>query len=144
MSETTPLTARQFSQRLAELCLRSNLSAIPKKELDQHILLKSAVLLLGDAAGFTEKEVTDRLDQWTRQVCVIQNFDRVSLRRWLIDTGYLLRSRDGASYQIARPAPRPEFFEAEIDHLDVLGVLAEARAEIARRKQEFMQKAKER
>jgi hypothetical protein len=143
MPESSPLTADQFSKRLVELCLRSNLAGIPKKDLDQQILLKSAVLLIDSSGVFTEKEISARLEIWVRDVCQIQNFDRVSLRRWLVDSGYLTRSSDGAAYQIAQPGPRPELFAPEIDHLDVIQVLSSARVEIARRKQEFMQKSKE-
>lgn len=140
MDETTPLTAEQFSRRLVELCLRSNLPGIPKKELDQHILLKSAALLLGSGGPFTEKEVSARLEVWVREVCQIQSFDRVSLRRWMVDSGYLTRSRDGASYQAA--AQNPGLFAPEVDGLDILALIAAARAEIVRRKQEYLQKSK--
>jgi hypothetical protein len=143
MNTPQPLSSEQFSKRLAELCLRSNLAAIPKKELDQHILLKSAVLLIGSTAVFTEKEISARLEIWTSEVCKIQNFDRVSLRRWLVDAGYLSRSKDGAAYQIAQPAPLPQLFAPQVDQLDVLQILSAARDEIARRKQEFIQKSKE-
>ncbi len=140
MPETSPLTADQFCKRLAELCLRSNLAGIPKKEIDQHILLKSAVLLIGSSAVFNEKEISAQLETWTSEVCPIQNFDRVSLRRWLVDSGYVIRSKDGATYQVAQPGPHAELFAAEVDQLDVIEVISSAQAEIARRKQEFIQK----
>lgn len=142
MSESSPLSAEQFSRRLVELCLRSNLSAIPKKELDQKILLKSAVLLLDPARAYSEKDLTQRLDLWVSEVCQIQHFDRVSLRRWLVDEGFVTRSADGSVYQVAARAAGE--FDPAIERLDVLQVLEDARAEIARRKQEFINKAKER
>ncbi len=142
MSEKQWLSVEQFTRRLAELCLRSNLSAFPKKEQDQHILLKSAVLIIGDPGVLSEKAVTEKLDIWTTDVCQIQGFDRVTLRRYLVDAGYLKRSRDGATYQVAQPDPGANFFAPEVAHLDVLQALADARAEIARRKQEFIEKAK--
>jgi hypothetical protein len=143
MPDVIPIQPEQFTRRLAELCLRSNLSAIPKKELDQHILLKSAVLLIGTAGVLSEKEITEKTHIWVTDICPIQGYDRVSMRRWLVDTGYVLRSRDGAAYQIAQPGPRPELFAAEVDQLDIPQVIAEARAEIARRKQEYLQKSKD-
>lgn len=142
MSEKQLLNVEQFTRRLAELCLRSNLSAFPKKELDQHILLKSALLIIGAPGVLSEKAVTEKLDIWTTDVCQIQGFDRVTLRRYLVDAGYLTRSRDGATYQVAQPDPGVNYFAPEVDHLDVLQALADARAEIARRKQEFIDKAK--
>ena len=142
MSETERLNVEQFTRRLAELCLRSNLSAFPKKELDQHILLKSAVLIIGDPGVLSEKAVTEKLDIWTTDVCQIQGFDRVTLRRYLVDAGYLTRSRDGATYQVAQPDPGANFFAPEVGQLDILQALASAREEIARRKQEFIERSK--
>ena len=46
MNTTQSLSAEQFSKRLVNLCLRSGLGGMPKDETDQHILLKSAVLLV--------------------------------------------------------------------------------------------------
>lgn len=142
MSEKQLLNVEQFTRRLAELCLRSNLFAFPKKELDQHILLKSAVLIIGDPGVLSEKAVTEKLDIWTTDVCQIQGFDRVTMRRYLVDAGYLTRSRDGATYQVAQPDPGTKIFAPEVDQLDILQALADARTEIARRKQEFIDKAK--
>jgi hypothetical protein len=143
MNDPQLISPEQFSKRLVELCLRSNLAGIPKKDLDQHILLKSAVLLLDSAQSLSEKEISARLEVWVHEVCPIQNFDRVSLRRWLIDTGYVTRTRDGAVYQVAQPGPGAHLFAAEIDRLDIPQVIAAAREEIVRRKQEFMRKSKE-
>jgi hypothetical protein len=140
MPEIPPLTVQQYCHRLAELCLRSNLDSIPKKELDRHILLKSAALLLDPSHAYSEKEVTEKLELWVREVCKIQHFDRVSLRRWMVDSAYLIRSRDGAVYQAANP--RPELFDPSIDHLDIVEIVASARGEFTRRKQEYMNKAK--
>jgi hypothetical protein len=86
--------------------------------------------------------LTDRLSVWTNEVCVIAGFDRVSLRRWLVDSGYLLRSKDGAVYHLAKPDPGKEFFAPEVDQLDILQVLNTAREEQSRRKQEFLDKEK--
>jgi hypothetical protein len=44
--------------------------------------------------------------------------------------------------QFARP--HQDLFNAEIDRLDILQVIAAARAEFTRRKQEYLQKSKDR
>jgi len=142
MSETEQLNVEQFTRRLVELCLRSNLSTFPKKELDQHILLRSALLIIGDTNVLSEKAVTEKLNIWTTDVCQIQGFDRVTLRRYLVDAGYLTRSRDGATYQVAQPDPGAQFFAPEVEQVDILKTLAAAREEIARRKQEFIERSK--
>lgn len=141
MDDINLLSVEQFTQRLVELCLRSNLSAIPKKTIDQQILLKSAAMVIGNSGIMTEKELTEKLSVWTNEVCVIAGFDRVSLRRWLVDSGYLIRSKDGAEYLLAQPDPGCRYFSPEINHLDIKLVLQDAREEQARRKQEFINKS---
>ncbi len=142
ISPVTPITREFFIKRLVDLCLRSGLPGFPKDDRDQHILLKSAVLILGGPGVFTEKEINEKLETWVSQVSQIKNMDRVFLRRRLVDTGYLTRNKDGSNYQIAQPGPRPGFFEESIDRLDILEVIETARQEMARRKREFLEKSK--
>ena len=141
MNTQPKFTTEQFSKRLANLCLRSGLAGMPKDEMDQHILLKSAALIVPTAGSLTEKEINEALQVWLTQVCVIKNFDRVTLRRWLVDAGYLTRSSNGTSYQVAQPAPRPELFDPSVDQIDILESIRAAREEIERRKQAFLAKA---
>lgn len=140
MKPTQTITSEQFCQRLANLCLRSGLAGMPKDETDQHILLKSATLLFKSSGPFSEKEINETLQVWLTQVCAIQFFDRVTLRRWLVDTGYLTRSSDGATYQVI--GSQPGRFEPGVDQIDLLKTLQDAREEMERRKQAFLEKAK--
>lgn len=135
-----PITKDYFIKRLAELCLKSALTNFPKDDLDHHILLKSVVLMMGSSAGFSEKEVNEKLETWVKDVGHIKFMDHVTLRRRLIDMGYVTRKTDGSNYQVTQPGPRPEFFEKEIDRLDILAVITAAREEIARRKREYLEK----
>ena len=132
-----------FVKRVAELCLRSGMTGLPKDDLDRHILYKSAVLAFDPHAVLTEKEVTARLETWVHDVSQIKNIDGVTLRRYLIDTGYLTRSKDGSQYRVARPGPQPPFYEESIDSVDVPEALASARAEAERRKQAYLRKSQE-
>ncbi len=141
MDPNQPMNGEMFTRRLISLCLRSGLTAFPKDGLDQHILLKSAALVVGSHESYTEKEINERLQLWLLQVCPIKNFDHITLRRWLVDLGYLKRSPDGSSYQVARPGPRPELFSSEVEQIDVAGVIAAGKEEIERRKREYMQRA---
>ena len=142
MDNKQPISKDFFRKRLADLCLKSGLPGFPKNELDQHILLKSAVLLMEPSGNLTEREVNEKLDIWVKDISRIKNVDRVTLRRGLVDSGYLTRSKDGSNYQIVRPGPRPELFEAEIDQIDPVEVISAARDEIERRKRAFQAKSK--
>jgi hypothetical protein len=142
MSNNQPISKVYFAKRLVDLCLRSGLSDFPKDDRDQHILLKSATLFLGKPRVFSEKEINAILGSWIDQVGKIKYVDQAFLRRRLVDTGYLTRNKDGSSYQIAQPGPRPGFFEASIDQVDVLEVIETARQDMERRKREYLQKSK--
>ena len=49
------VTKEHFVKRLSDLCLRSALPGLPKDDVNQQILLKSAVLMLVLSAVLTEK-----------------------------------------------------------------------------------------
>lgn len=142
MKTEGPITAEYFTKRLLDLCLRSGLSGFPKDETDQHILLKSAVLSLGGPGPFRGGEVDDRLKLWLSEIARLKSLDHVSVRRRLIDTGYLTRTADGSSYQIAEARPGAPQFDPAVDQVDQLQALADGREEIERRKQAFLEKKK--
>lgn len=142
MDNLQKMSGEQFSKRLVNLCLRSGLAGMPKDEADQQILLKSAVLLLPPSGILGEQEVNQKLQGWLTQVCVIKNFDRVTLRRCLVDAGYLTRSSDGTSYQVVQSGPHPDLFDPSVDQIDILGTIQTARDEQQRRKQAFLEKSR--
>jgi hypothetical protein len=142
MNKNQPMTKEHFIKRLGDLCLKSGLSGFPKDETDQHILLKSVILMIGHSGSFNEKEINDRLDIWVREISQIKNLDRVTLRRRLVDTGYLTRKKDGSSYQVSQPGPRPGLFEEAINQLNIPEVIATLREDIARRRKEYLEKSR--
>ena len=143
MNTQVVVTKEQFIKRLTALCLRGGPAGFPKNEIDEHILLKSAVLVIPPADSFSEAAINEALAFWIANVNPDGLIDHGSLRRRLIDTGYLTRERDGSSYRIAQPGPRPDLFTDDIEQLDVVAVIRNGRAEIERRKQEYLDKARE-
>lgn len=142
MNTNQKITSEQFTKRLVNLCLRSGLAGMPKDETDQNILLKSAALIINPSTPLTEAEVSEQLQVWLNQVCLIKNFDRVTLRRWMIDTGYLTRSSNGTSYRVAQPGPHPDLFDPSVDQVNIIETIQSARDEMERRKQAFLAKSK--
>ena len=141
MSETIHITAEQFTKRLVHLCLRGLLN-IPIDLTDQHILLKSAALSIGTAGPLTEKELNDPLQAWLDMVNAAAEIDRVSLRRWMVDMGYLSRDAVGSRYEVRPCGVNLAEFDPAIDQLSTAEVLQSAREEVERRKQAYLQKAK--
>lgn len=141
MVKNLTVSREYFMKRITDLCLKSGLAGFPKDETSLHILLKSAVLMMGQPDQLTEKEVNVKLEVWVKEVGQSNNVDRVSLRRELVDRGYLSRSVDGSVYQIVHPGPHPELFDESIDQLDISKEIAIAREDLARRKREYLAKS---
>jgi hypothetical protein len=142
MNTIKPITQEYFIKRLSDLCIKSGLAGFPKDDISLHILLKSATITLGNSDSFTEKEVNVKLESWVKDISQMKGMDHVSLRRMLVDTGYLTRNGDGSSYQVSQPGPRPDLFDPSIDQLDIRKEVEAAREAIARRKQEYLQRSK--
>lgn len=136
------ITRDEFTKRIIKLLLRSGLTDLPRRARDQHVLLKSAMLHWGQTETLSETEVNEKLIDWVKNIARLQAFDHVTLRRALVDAGYLTRSSDGATYQICPAGPSAWQFEAAIDHVDVLDVLETAREEMAQRKRAYLDKAR--
>ena len=140
MTDKNIISKDQFLKRMGDLCLRSGLSGFPKDDADQHILLKSAVLLIGQPGVLTEQEINEKLRLWC-QITRIKGIDHGTLRRRLVDTGYLARNKDGSAYQVCLAGAGKYAFEATIDQIDFAGAIAAAREEIERRKRLFIEKS---
>lgn len=142
MDNSKIITTEQFIKRTSELCLKSGMSGLPKDESDQHILLKSMMLAFDAQEKYSEQEVNEKLAYWCSHISQIKDLDHVTLRRRLVDTGYLIRSSDGSSYQAALSGPFQPIFEEGILQVDLEAVLQAKKEEIERRKQEFMARNK--
>ena len=116
---TDPVTRQEFCSRLIDLCLNSGMTGLPRRSRDRHILLKSVVLTLSTAKEYTERDVNERLQIWLADIGRSIHLDHVSLRRWLVDEGYLERDSRGSTYRVAVPGQGTEFFEPDINDVDV-------------------------
>ena len=140
MSNLQLISKEHFLKRIGDLCLRSGLSGFPKDDVDQHILLKSAVLMIEQPGTLTEKEINEKLRLWC-QIAQIKGIDHGTLRRRLVDTGYLARSKDGSTYQVYPAGAGKYEFDAAIDQIILAEAIAAAREEIERRKRLYMEKS---
>ena len=134
------ISRSEFEARLAELCLKSGLAGFPSKNRDQHILLKSVVLTLNETSEYSESEIDDRLIFWLSDIAQSIDFDHVSLRRGLVDEGYLQRDKSGTVYRVSDSGPRQGVFDADIDGVDVYEFIGASMKLIQRRKEEYSQR----
>ena len=69
-------------ERLAELCIKSGLTGLPRNQENRLVLLKSGALTLGPGARYTESEVDELLQSWLTHIGKSIQLDHVNLRRW--------------------------------------------------------------
>lgn len=119
------------------------MSGLPKDETDQHILLKSMAMTIGSSVQISEQEINEKLAYWINNISQIKDLDHVTLRRRLVDTGYLVRSKDGSSYQTVDGSPYQPTFEAGISDVNIPEIIRTKKEENERRKQEFMARSKQ-
>ena len=64
------------------------------------------------------------------------DIDHVTLRRYLVDAGYVERSSDGAAYRLLMNGRGEVAFDVEIERIDPAMVVCEARQQAAARKRD--------
>ena len=135
------INVEEFTQRLEALCARGSGREWPRKLPDQHVLLKSVILLLDPQRDYDEQELNARLETWCEDVGHNIVTDHVALRRYLVDAGYVQRDAAGRNYRL-NPAKVAEQFDAAIDSLDPVAIVAEAQRRAEERKRAFMEKSR--
>ena len=130
----------QFKNRFVSLIMGGQ--GFPKKHVDRHILFISAALGLEPQRQYTESELNDELRKWTARFGSPVNLDHVTLRRFLVDEGYIRRDTAGGSYELAT-TDWPYTFDQSIKTLDLEGLIDEARTARELKKQQHMRKAED-
>ena len=125
----TAITSREFERRITALCLGGVGPALPRRRRDCHILLKSVALLLGHGRAYTEPALNTVIESWLAAVGPSVRLDHVSLRRHLVDEGYVVRDLAGRKYSVCPSREWRSLFEPEVDDVDVLGAIRAAQAE---------------
>ena len=131
------ISVDEFKQRLEILCLRKSEGGYPTKHRDQQILLKSVAMALDKNKDYAEAEINARLESWLATVGRKLHTDHVTLRRCLVDEGYLTRDPAGKSYRLQANI-RADQFEPEIDSIDCADVIDEAIARREQKKQQYL------
>jgi hypothetical protein len=120
---TSPIDASTFSRRLVALCLKSGVIPFPAKPADRAILEKSMLPFFDPHARYSQKGVDAILKQWIQEVGQKIRVDHVTLRRALVDDGFLVRRPDGAAYRLSPKGSH--HFTPEVDQVDVRTLIAQ-------------------
>lgn len=100
MSEQIP--AAELAARFVTLCTRGGTGRDwPRKQRDRWILLRALQARLVSEASLGEREVTARIQDWLLGPGRDFAIDAVSLRRALVDEGFLDRDDYGRAYRVS-------------------------------------------
>ncbi len=132
------ITADEFKQRLEALCLSAGGRGLPRKRRDWDILFKSITLALEPGREYSEKEINGAMEDWLVGIGQAIEIDYVTLRRHLVDTGYLIRDLAGISYRVGLEA-MAGLFEPTADAVDPAAVVEEARSRREQRKRHYLE-----
>jgi len=130
------ISREMFEQRLIAICVRSNHAGLPKKLVDRHILLKALAMSLSPERDYTEAEVSAAITAWVVGLDSNLGIDHATLRRALVDYGYVVRDRSGTMYRLGQPRPGPIEFEPEIAEVSIAEIIAAAQADVEQRRQQ--------
>ncbi|MGH2606888.1 MAG: DUF2087 domain-containing protein [Anaerolineales bacterium] len=129
------ITASHFKDRIVALILGGR--DLPKKPVDRHILIFSATLGLEPRRQYSEAALNEELRKWTSLFGGNFNLDHVTLRRFLVDDGYIRRDAAGGSYALATEN-LPYAFDPSLAGLDLENLVDEATLARELRKSRFM------
>ena len=76
------------------------LAAIPKRPSDQHLLVALAAARFEPQKAYREGEVNEKLLGWLETFCEPAGLDHVTLRRMLVDSRLLTRTKSGSTYHL--------------------------------------------
>lgn len=119
------IMAERFAARLISVCLDASGVGLPRKRLDQRILFDSAALCLDPEVLYSEKDINEALKCWINDVARNVAIDHVTIRRYLVDEGLLLRDKAGHAYRL-NLNPLQDLFASTHMALDPFTIVDEA------------------
>jgi hypothetical protein len=92
-------THRETDDRaLRRLLANGPLDAVPKRPADQDLLVRLAAATLADGREYTEGELNVHLKEWLATFTEPHGIDHVTLRRMLVDSRLVSRTKSGSTY----------------------------------------------
>lgn len=113
------------------------LRRMPKKQQEADVIMALSLLGLDPGVFLEETDINVHLSAWLDDISSDAGLDYVTLRRYLVDCGFLRRATDGAIYRIC-----PERIDAVLPpgarDINPKQVFAEVQTARDQRKQQFL------
>jgi hypothetical protein len=132
------ITSPQFKKRLADLCVAGGLTGLPRRPADREILYTGVLSTLPRDRTFTQPQLNAELGSWLARIAESLEVDHVTLRREMVDRGFLVRETDGSQYRAVVPEWWSSAFEPDVLDVDVAEVVERERLKRRERKREHV------
>ncbi len=73
---------------------------MPRKKEDADVLMALALVALDSERSYDESDINAHLSAWLEDIASEVDLDHVTLRRFLVDAGFLRRASDGVIYRV--------------------------------------------
>lgn len=127
------ITKSQFETSIAKTFASGSSFDYPRKPQDRVVFLGALSICLMRRESYDEAELNDAIVDWLRGFGSTTALDHVTLRRYLVDAGYLRRDEAGLRYSVDGAALAAEFEESVLS-LDAHEVVRQARFDREARK----------
>lgn len=114
---------------LRRLLANGPLDAVPKRPSDQDLLVRLAAATLSPDIEYSEGELNEQLKEWLATFVHPYGIDHVTLRRMLVDSRLLMRTKSGSSYVCNEARSHEVEPLREVKPGDVLEAVRRERAE---------------
>ena len=111
---------------------------LPRKQRDRHILFRAIAQTLESRSPYSEQDLTRSLRDWFASTGLDASFDCVSLRRYLVDFGYLYRDKAGRLYAVRINGNETVRFDSGIEGLDVVDFIWSRKTRAIARKRRWL------
>ncbi len=123
-----PIDVAGWTARLIQLAGRGSVQLMPLSQRDGRdleLVLATAALHVPQQQLVTEVQANEVLDFFLSGVGAFVDADVAELRRWLVDTGFVVRNEHGADY---RRGHFPDWLAQAADHIDLDALTADLQA----------------
>lgn len=131
------ISQSQYEASIAKTFASGSSLDYPRKPQDRIVFLGALSISLMQRELYSEPELNEAIADWLQSFDAATTLDHVTLRRYLVDAGYLLRDEAGLHYSVDRAALSAEFEETVLS-LDALKIAQQARAEREARRQAYV------
>ena len=130
MSSKRKIHLDDYRKVLRDFFARDGLKPFPRRWKHRLLILFSAVRQLEPGLPYTEEEINEAILQWQKRRGGFIDLDHVTLRRYLVDLGFLDRNPSGSIYAVIQSFLEEADWDPEILEADEEALLQQARGEI--------------